>query len=400
LAVLRDLRSASGELLDRGLAIWFPAPRSFTGEDVVELHLHGGRAIVAAVCDELASEHGLRAAEPGEFTRRAFDNGKLDLTAAEGLADLIAADTQAQRRQALHQLGGGLYRLYESWRQRLTVVLARVEADIEFPEEGLPGGIANSVRAEVGPLLAEMRRHVGDRGKGEKLRHGLSVAIVGPPNVGKSSLLNLLARRDAAIVSSRAGTTRDVVEVDLELSGYPVTVADTAGIRDATEDVEIEGVRRSRQRAQDADIKIVMIDVLSDHSSRSDIAALVDENSVFVVNKVDLGLSGEIKHDNAADNIAISVKNGTGVDRLLSALALMAEERLASGSNAVITRVRHRQAIEEAIACLERSLELKKPDELVAEDIRLAVRSLGRVMGRVDVEQVLDVLFREFCIGK
>jgi tRNA modification GTPase len=245
-----------------------------------------------------------------------------------------------------------------------------------------------------------MRGHVGDRGKGEKLRHGLSVAIVGPPNVGKSSLLNLLARRDAAIVSSRAGTTRDVVEVDLELSGYPVTVADTAGIRDATEDVEIEGVRRSRQRAQDADIKIVMIDVLSDHSSRSDIAALVDENSVFVVNKVDLGLSGEIKHDNAADNIAISVKNGTGVDRLLSALALMAEERLASGSNAVITRVRHRQAIEEAIACLERSLELKKPDELVAEDIRLAVRSLGRVMGRVDVEQVLDVLFREFCIGK
>jgi tRNA modification GTPase len=399
-AALRDFRSKSGELLDRGVAIWFPAPRSFTGEDVVELHVHGGRAVIAAICEELSSFPGVRAAGPGEFTRRAFECGKLDLTAVEGLADVIAADTQAQRRQALHQLGGGLYRLYESWRQKLTSALAMVEADIEFPEEGLPDGIPQSTLAEIVSLVAIMRRHLGDHGRGERLRHGLSVVIAGPPNVGKSSLLNLLAKRDAAIVSPEPGTTRDVIEVNLELGGYPVTVSDTAGIREATEAVEIEGVRRSRERAHDADIKIVMVDALSDASSLTEATSLVDGNTVFVTNKIDLrDVAGHLACG-AAHSLAISVRDGTGVDQLLSILRSMAEERLTSGSQAVITRVRHRQAIEDAVECLEKSLESNKSQELVAEDIRLAVRSLGRVMGRVDVEQVLDVVFREFCIGK
>jgi tRNA modification GTPase len=383
------------------LAIWFPAPRSFTGEDVVELHLHGGRAVLVAVCDELAKTYGLRAAAPGEFTHRAFDNGKLDLTAVEGLADLIAADTQAQRRQALHQLGGGIYRLYESWRGRLITVLAQAEAEIEFPDEGLPDGIASSVNAELSAVLIEMRRHLDDSGKGERLRHGLSVAIIGPPNVGKSSLLNLLAGRDVAIVSTRAGTTRDILEVNLELGGYPVTVADTAGIREAEDEIEIEGVRRSRQRAQNSEIRIAMTDVAMGQGGLVGLEGLIDKNTILVVNKVDLGVPNCISTVSAAAaNIHISAKTGAGIDLLLATLEKLASERLASGSEAVVTMVRHRQAIEDVLTCLERAVESKRIDEFVAEEIRLATRSIGRVMGQVDVEQVLDVLFREFCIGK
>lgn len=366
----------------------------------MELHLHGGRAVVAAICGELSGQHGLRAAEPGEFTRRAFDNGKLDLTAVEGLSDLISADTQAQRRQALHQLGGGLYRLYESWRQRLIAVLAKVEADIEFPEEGLPDGTAHSALSELATLQSEMRAHLRDSGRGERLRHGLLAAIVGPPNVGKSSLLNLFSKRDVAIVSPHPGTTRDAIEVQLELVGFPVTIADTAGLRETTDDVEIEGVRRSRQLAADADIKIVMIDVQSSLASRNEAVALGDRDAVFVINKVDLGRPAENTKLIGTPTFEISVKSGFGIDELLTALGRMAEEKLASGSEPVITRIRHRQALEDTAICLERSLESNKSQELVAEDIRLAVRSLGRVMGQVDVEKVLDVLFREFCIGK
>lgn len=400
-ASLRELKASTGEVLDRGLGIWFPEPHSFTGDDVVELQLHGGRAVIAAVCEELAARYGLRAAAPGEFTRRAFDNGKLDLTAVEGLADLVAADTQAQRRQALHQLGGGIYRLYEAWRERLVAVLAFVEAEIEFPEEGLPDSITHSVRAELSTLLAEMRRHIDDGHKGERLRHGLSVAIIGAPNVGKSSLLNLLAGRDVAIVSEHAGTTRDVVEVNLELGGYPVTVADTAGIRDTEDEVEIEGVRRSRQRATESDIKILMADVSMGPAAWDSVLSMVDEGTILVLNKIDLGVPIDaFPATGALPKILLSVKAGAGIDQLLKALESMARERLASGSHAVVTRVRHRQAIEEVIRSLERAVESKRMDEFVAEEIRIATRSIGRVTGRVDVEQMLDVLFREFCIGK
>ncbi len=397
LVTLRD--PANGDALDDALVLRFTAPASFTGEDVVELHLHGGRAVVAGVIGVLAARPGLRLAEPGEFTRRAFENGKLDLTEAEAVADLIDAETTAQRRQALRQMDGALGRLYDGWRDRLTRALAHIEADIDFAEDDLPGGVADAVRLVIERLLAEITDHLNDGGRGERLREGLHIAIVGAPNAGKSSLLNALARRDAAIVSARAGTTRDIIEVQLDLGGYPVVLADTAGLREAAADeVEEEGIRRARDRAARADVKVAVFDATALPDLDPATLALIDADSVVVLNKCDVAAATPSIIAGASP-VLVSARTGVGLRDLEQRLTAFSADRLAVGSAPSLTRARHRAALDECRTALERALIAPLP-ELAAEDIRLASRALGRITGRVDVEDLLDIIFRDFCIGK
>ncbi|MBP2293883.1 tRNA uridine-5-carboxymethylaminomethyl(34) synthesis GTPase MnmE [Azospirillum rugosum] len=398
LVKLRD--PTSGEVLDDALVLYFIAPRSFTGEDVVELHLHGGRAVVAGVVEALGALPGLRVAEPGEFTRRAFENGKLDLTEAEAVADLVDAETSAQRRQALRQMEGALGTLYDGWRDRLTRSLAHIEADIDFPDEDLPSGVSDAARPVLATLAAEIDAHLDDNGRGERLREGLHIAIVGAPNAGKSSLLNALARREAAIVSARAGTTRDVIEVHLDLGGYPVVLADTAGLREAAADeVEEEGIRRARDRAARADVKVAVFDATALPALDPATVALVDGDTVVVLNKTDLsGDSGGIVVGGQS-GLTVSARTGDGLAALEQRLTAFAADRLAGSGVPALTRARHRSALEECRDALRRALGAPLP-ELMAEDVRLASRALGRITGRVDVEDLLDVIFRDFCIGK
>jgi tRNA modification GTPase len=394
-ATLHRLRDPqSGDTIDQALVLWFPAPASFTGEDVVELHVHGGRAVATALSEALSRLPGCRPAEPGEFSRRAFENGKLDLTEAEAIADLVAAETAAQRRQALRQLDGELGTLYETWRGKLLRALAHLEAEIDFSDEELPEGMAAAVLPVLGELYAAITAHLDDAGRGERLREGAQIAIVGPPNAGKSSLLNLLAKRDVAIVSAQAGTTRDVIEVHLDLGGWPVTLADTAGLRETADEIEREGVRRAEQRARGADLRLVVLDAAAAETPAI-LQKLIGPGDIVVLNKIDLAPAAKIP----AEALALSVRTGTGVAELLALL----QQRVAAlldGGGMPLTRQRHRLALEECLAALKRAQAQKALPELLAEDVRLAARALGRITGRVDVEDMLDIVFREFCIGK
>ncbi|MBV9200744.1 MAG: tRNA uridine-5-carboxymethylaminomethyl(34) synthesis GTPase MnmE, partial [Alphaproteobacteria bacterium] len=390
----RIIDPQSGESIDDVLVLWFPAPRSATGEDVVEFHLHGSRAVLAAVMQALG-RLGLRLAEPGEFTRRAFLNGKLDLLQAEAIADLTAAETEAQRRQALRQLGGELGDIYRDWRNRLTRVLAHLEAVIDFPDEDLPPEIEDRILGETEALASEIEHHLADGRRGERLRDGIEVAIVGPPNAGKSSLLNRIARRDAAITSAVPGTTRDVIEVAIDLGGYPVVLADTAGLRDSEDPIEREGNRRALQRAEQAEIRLFVFDA-AHPAGATGAAAWPGADTILVANKIDLvPVDGS---DLPCSALKASALTGEGIDQLLSVLG----ERVAQTyriETPVLTRARHRLALEDAAAALRRSFCVALP-ELRAEDLRLALRGLGRITGAVDVDDLLDVIFRDFCIGK
>ncbi len=414
LARLGDPRS--GAAIDRGLVLWLPGPRSFTGEDMAELHLHGSRAVIAAALEVLAALPGLRPAEAGEFTHRAFDNGKLDLSEVEGLADLIAAETEAQRRQALRQMEGALSRRTEDWRADLITALAHAEAAIDFPDEELPHDLQKRLAHNILGVQRQLTQYLDDNHRGERLRDGLYVAIIGPPNAGKSTLLNALARRPVAIVSEAAGTTRDVIEVHLDLGGYPVTLADTAGLRAAESDagasgqaaVEAEGIRRARARAAAADLKLAVFDLHEAMAGGLRAAlvldpatlAFVDGDTLVVLNKCDLVSNPERMDVGGMPGLPISAKTGAGMVELLARLETEVEARLGGGgASAAVTRVRHRRALEDCAAALDRALAARAP-ELVAEDLRLALRALGRITGRVDVEDVLDVIFRDFCIGK
>ena len=401
-AVGRAIRHPEGgTVLDRGVVLWFPSPKSFTGEDVVELHLHGGRAVVQAVLAALTVLPGLRLAEPGEFARRAFDAGKLDLAEVEGLADLIDAETEGQRRQALAQATGALSSLYEGWRASVIDALAYVEAGLDFSDEADIGEKTFAeARSIIGVLVSAVNHHLDDGHRGEILREGFRVALTGPPNAGKSSLLNALARRDAAIVSAEAGTTRDVIEVRLDLKGLPVIVSDTAGFREAAGDVEREGMRRSLAVAQAADLVLWLTDATGPRTTMPDELASVADRTLLVLNKVDLfpGGSTPVLPD---DMVPLSVKTGEGVADLIERLQVIASERIGHPGETVLTQVRHRRLVEFARDSLVAFLDGASDDvELRAEDLRRAADALGRITGRVDVEDVLDQIFGRFCIGK
>jgi tRNA modification GTPase len=441
-ATLARIRGRDGEIIDDALVLWFPGPRSETGEDLAEIQVHGGRAVIGAVFGALSNLAGLRPAEAGEFTRRAFENGKLDLTAVEGLADLVMAETEGQRRQAFRQMAGALGNRVENWRAQLIQALALVEAGIDFSDEAdVPQDLVGPALRIARSLEGEIAAALADGGRGERLREGLVVAIAGPPNAGKSTLLNRIAKREVAIVSPYAGTTRDVIEVHLDLGGLPVTLLDTAGIRETDDPVELEGVRRAQERASGADLVLWIVDANDSASER--LLSDVEKNRAttpawLVRNKIDL-----VQSDNASNELtghnkesselnlrtnsslrnvvnkklnnknefefnwnelefAISAVTGEGFAHLLAQLARYAEHFLGGAESALVTRDRHRRSLEDVLAALRRSLgsEISRHEDLLAEELRIAARALGRVTGRVDVEDVLDVIFRDFCIGK
>ncbi len=420
------LRDRSGAMIDEAVALWFPGPASATGEDVAEFHIHGGRAVLAALLAALAAFADTRAAEPGEFTRRAFENGKLDLTEAEGLDDLIHADTDRQRRQALRQLQGLLGDKARDWRQRIVEAAALIEAGIDFADEGdVPEQLMAPALRGIAALNDEIEQSLAASARSERLREGLVVAIAGAPNVGKSTLINALARREVAIVSPHAGTTRDVIEVQLDLDGYPVTVIDTAGIRDTDDPVEQEGVRRARARAAVADLVLWLVDGDGDDAASSLQPIEGDRPPVWLVrNKIDLGdgkggsgacdfvaanpwpnLDSSERSDRdggeAMRRFAISAARGEGLQGLMAALADYAQQYFGRDESALIGRHRHRQLLRNTAESLQRSMaSVDLGEEVVAEELRIAIQSLGRLLGQIDVEDLLDVIFREFCVGK
>jgi tRNA modification GTPase len=388
-AVLRALRDSRRVLLDRALVLWLPGPGSYTGEDSAELHLHGGPAVTMGVAEALMAL-GAQPAEAGAFTRRAFLNGRMDLVEAEAVADLVAAETAAQRTQALRQMDGELGALYRGWAARLTHLLAGEEARIDFPDEAPADGAEAGGTEDLARLLAEIRAHLDDHGRGERLRDGLVFAVTGPPNVGKSSLVNALARSDVAIVSARPGTTRDVLHTRLELGGAVVTLLDTAGLRETEDEIEAEGVRRAVRSAAAADLVIAV----RDSAGPAPMAvAAAHERVLHVINKVDLRPADD------PHALAVSARTGIGMDRLREVLAQQAEALTQAEGPPALTRARHRAALQEAAARLDSARAADLP-ELRGEDIRLALRAIGRITGTVGVEDILDSVFRQFCIGK
>ncbi|MBR0824886.1 tRNA uridine-5-carboxymethylaminomethyl(34) synthesis GTPase MnmE [Bradyrhizobium manausense] len=399
------LRDAEGRAIDDAVVLWFPGPGSATGEDVAEFHVHGGRAVLAALLTAVSVIPNVRAAEPGEFTRRGFENGKLDLTEAEGLDDLIHADTDRQRRQALRQLQGLLGDRARDWRERIIEASALIEAGIDFSDEGdVPLELQAPALKAIRALHDEIARVLAAQGKAERLRDGLVVAIAGPPNVGKSTLINQLARRDVAIVSPHAGTTRDVIEVQLDLDGYPVTVIDTAGIRETDDPVEQEGVRRARARAEEADLVLW----LSDDGDSGDAQSAGAAPVWIVRNKIDLATedlspaAGKAKAPESGSRVfAISAQRGDGLPDLIQALVEFAGAFFGASEGALVTRARQRELLRQTAGSLQRSMELLgEGEELAAEELRAASYALGRLLGRVDVEDVLGAIFQKFCIGK
>jgi tRNA modification GTPase len=391
------LRDVNGQQLDDAIVLWFPAPSSATGEDVAEFHVHGGRAVLAALFAALSGFENVRAAEPGEFTRRAFENGKLDLVEAEGLDDLIHADTDRQRRQALRQLKGLLGDRVRDWRAQIIEASALIEAGIDFADEGdVPAELIAPALAKIKVLLGEIEEVLAAEGKSERLRDGLVVAIAGPPNVGKSTLMNALARREVAIVSPHAGTTRDVIEVSLDLDGYPVTVIDTAGIRQTADPVEQEGVRRATARAAEADLVLWLTDAQHEKIMRE------GEAPMWVVrNKIDLEAAVGSRAGRGDEGFRISARQGDGIAELVAGLVGYAQDYFGAGEGGLIGRERQRKLLQQTAASLQRSITaIGSGEELAAEELRAAAQSLGRLLGRVDVEDVLDVVFSKFCIGK
>lgn len=399
------------QLIDQAMVIGFEAPASFTGEDVIEYHCHGSPAILEEMLEVLGGMDGHRLAQHGEFTRRAFDNGKLDLTEAEAIADLIDAETKAQKEQALAQMGGALSALYHGWADELTKALAYIEAIIDFPDEDVPDTETAKAKPKIEELLTQITEHLNDNRRGERLRNGLQVAIIGAPNAGKSSLVNALAQRDVAIVSDTAGTTRDVIEVHLNLGGYPVILADTAGLRpellsgqigdQGQEAIESEGIKRALKRAEEADLRVLLFDGTGDQPDQHTLN-LITGDSIVAVNKLDLNPKAKesfhVKHDN--ETLYMSTETSEGLDRFLKTLTDKVANLMAvSRETPSLTRQRHRQHLEECRQYMGLALEQAQP-ELMAQELRSAVNALGRITGRVDVEDLLDVIFKDFCIGK
>lgn len=380
----------TSEKIDEVLISFFQAPQSFTGEDVAEISIHASPFIAQKIFRILSQIQNVRFAQAGEFSKRAFLNGKLDLVQAEAIPDLIAAETEAQHRQALRQLDGKLGEIYENWRFRLIEISALIEAAIDFPDEDLPKNIIDKVEADVEKLAQEIRTHLDDKKIGQKIKDGLSLAIIGAPNSGKSSLINFLTQSEVAIVSEIAGTTRDVVEVHLSIGGVPVKISDTAGIRETEDKIEKEGIRRALRKAELADLKIYLIDAQNPVIQEN----LIDENTIVVWNKIDLAKNNEFDH-----GLKISLTKNINTSELLQKLEEKILELVPSNSSPLITQERYRLFLENSVANLE-SFSLQKNIELAAEDLRMTAREIGKITGKVDIEQILDVIFSRFCIGK
>jgi tRNA modification GTPase len=399
-ASVRLLKDEQGAALDSALVLVFAGPHSFTGEDMVELHVHGGRAVVDGVCAALFAV-GLRQAEPGEFTKRAFQNGKMDLTEAEGLADLIDAQTAGQRQQALRQMEGGLRDLYEGWRADILDALAFVEGEIDFPdEEGVPDALAQRAGPILLTLAERLKATILNSERGERVRHGVEIAIIGAPNAGKSSILNALTGRDIAIVSEQAGTTRDIIEAHIELAGLPVRLSDTAGLRESDDVVEKEGVRRALVRAAEADLRICVID--SADEIRADIAQELKPDDIILYNKADIY---ELPLDNAEnvsrETFLISAKTGRGFNAFLERLEIIVSDRFTVLESVGLTRARHKACVQKALIAIETAqLNLSIAPELAGSDLRDALRQIQELAGETDIEAVLDRVFSSFCIGK
>jgi tRNA modification GTPase len=400
-AALKKIFSVHKQAIDQALVLWFPGPNSFTGEDVVEFHLHGSVAVVDALSQALFSL-GLRQAEAGEFTRRAFQNGKMDLTEAEGLADLIDAQTEGQRQQALRQMQGGLRDVYEGWRSSILDSLAFVEGEIDFPdEEDVPDALAQRAGPGLDILAAELQSALAEGDRGERVRHGLDIAIIGAPNAGKSLIINRLSGRDAAIVSPEAGTTRDIVEVHVELAGLPVRISDTAGLRETDNAVEAEGVKRARKRAGEADLRLAVIDV-SLRGNR-EVLADIDEGDIVLLNKSDLPkITGSLEHDLRGREIhKVSAETGEGFDNLVLALEGVVRTRFGAREQAGLTRMRHRECAVNALESVQKARQcLSGAPELAGAELRLALHAIKELAGESDIEAVLDRVFSSFCIGK
>lgn len=403
-ATLRVLRDSAGGEIDQALVLWFPGPASYTGEDSVEFHVHGGPAVLGGLMQALGAL-GLRLAEPGEFTRRAFENGKLDLAQAEGVADLIEAETDAQRRQALEQVGGALGQAQGRWRSALVEALAVFEAAVDFPDEEVPADVASQAQPILADLIGELEAALDDSRRGERVREGFRIALVGAPNAGKSTLLNALAGREAAIVTATPGTTRDVIEVPLVLGGYKVLLADTAGLRETADEIEAEGVRRARAWAEGADLRLWVVDG-SGEGPLTIGTDLVRPGDLCILAKQDLPAgAAEGWARSAAQGwglavVALSARSASDIADLRESLAVIVTGALAGGESPTATRLRHREAMGEALERLRRALAERSSPELAAEDVRLAGRALDRITGRIGAEDVLDRVFASFCIGK
>ena len=402
LAALRTLRDGAGAPIDQALVLWFTGPKSYTGEDCAEFHVHGGPAVVAGLLEAL-SALGLRLADPGEFTRRAFENGKLDLAQAEGVADLIEAETDAQRRQALDQLGGALGQAQTRWRDALIEALAMFEAAVDFPDEEVPSDVAARARPVLSDLIAELEHALVHVKRGEQVREGFRIALIGAPNAGKSTILNALAGREAAIVTATPGTTRDIIEVPMRLAGYKALLADTAGLRETHDEIEAEGVRRARAWAGEADLRIWVVDGASDAAAT---APELHPHDLCGINKADLPSGAETGHALVearafgVEALRLSAKSPGDVAALERALEQRVVDALSGAELPTATRLRHRELLAEALERLRRALVLEDDLELAAEDVRLAGRALDRITGRIDPEDVLDRVFSSFCIGK
>jgi tRNA modification GTPase len=390
-ATLRTLKDGKN-FLDRALCIYFPAPNSFTGEDVVELQLHGGRAVVKSVLDYLGRQGGLRLAEPGEFARRAFGNGKLDLAEAEGLADLINAETKSQHIQAIRQYSGENSQRFEALRASVIYPLALLEAYIDFPDEDIPESVLNDVTNRIATLRRDISNLLNDGAIGEQIRSGIEIVLIGAPNSGKSTLMNALTKRDIAIVSPEAGTTRDLLEAPLDIGGYKVTLIDTAGIREATHEVEKQGILRARNRAQDAALKLLLVDVVADAESQSQALALMDKNCLKIYTKCDLKTA-------PSPALQVSAKTGVGMDELIAAIKSWLDEKFTGAPSPLITQARHRQSLASSLAALEK-FSIDTPLEIQCEELRHAAAAIAKITGKIEVDDLLDVIFSSFCIGK
>ena len=402
LATLRKITKINtNELIDEGLVLWFPAPQSYTGEDMAEFHVHGSRAVIKAVLDEFSNLENCRLAEPGEFTKIALRNEKLNLLEAESIGDLISSETEIQRRQAIRGMSGNNFEIYLNWRNKLIKSLANVEAKIDFPDEDLPKNILDEIKNETEKIKNEIKKSLDDQKVGERIRDGFKIAIVGPPNAGKSSLLNYMSRREAAIVSETAGTTRDVIETHLNFNGYPVVISDTAGIRESNDEIESKGIKLALKKAENADLNIIVIEPKSGYFTGF-LKNLISSNSILVVNKSDLGIDNILEEFGKFKPIYISIKNESNLNLLIEEIKQRLKNQFINSDDILITRERHRINLEECKKHLESFSEknLSKDFEKAAEDLRLATRYLGKIVGKVDVEEILDSIFNDFCIGK